>query len=384
MIETEVSSASASLTPYIRSRLFAKLGPILAIGCGLWIFTAIIIDLSDNQVPLCIWLGMGIWFFISTLFAVLQQRAIIYVSKRIIEALVTVWVIASLTFLLLRFLPGGPFDQEKTLPPEIKANIEKKYGLNVSITTQYTRYMIQLAQGDLGESYKYIGRSVTDIIKDSFPVSFQLGFYSLLLAFLIGVPLGIFAAEKHNTFWDSSAMVLAISGVALPSFVFGPLLVLVFCFGIPFGSFKGLLPPALWDGPIYYILPVVTLGIRPAAIIARLMRSSVLDVIHADFVRTAKAKGLTQRAVLYKHILKNSLLPVITISGPLCAGVLSGSFVNEIIFAVPGMGKYLVQSVTNRDYPLVLGLTLVYAVMLVLANLIVDLLYVVVDPRIEL
>ncbi len=378
------SVATATLPPKPINGLVSKLGPVLASGCGLWILAAIIIDLSDNRIPFPFWIGMFLWLLVSVVYAVIQQNAVTYVSRRLVEALVTVWIIASLTFLLLRFLPGGPFDQEKTLPPEIKANIEKKYGLNDPMSTQYFHYITGLAQGDLGESYKYIGRSVTDIIKDSFPISFQLGFYSLLLAFLIGVPIGMFAAGKHNTFWDSSAMVLAISGVALPSFVFGPLLVLIFCFGVPFPAFKGMLPPALWDGPIYYILPVITLGIRPAAIIARLMRSSVLEVIHADFVRTAKAKGLAQRTVMYRHVLKNSLLPVITISGPLCAGVLSGSFVNEIIFAVPGMGKHLVQSVTNRDYPLVLGLTLVYAALLVLANLVVDLLYVVVDPRIQL
>ena len=354
-----MSSVAASIPSPSLFRLFTKLGPTLGIGCALWILTAVAFDLSDNQVPSAIWIGMFAWFFVSGVYAVIHQNAVTYVSKRLIEAFITVWVIASLTFLLLRFLPGGPFDQDKALPPEIKANIEKKYGLNDPMSTQYARYITNLAKGDLGESYKYIGRSVTDIIKDSFPISFQLGFYSLLLAFLIGVPIGMFAAGKHNTFWDSSAMVIAISGVALPSFVFGPLLVLIFCFGVPFPALKGMLPPALWDGPIYYILPVITLGIRPAAIIARLMRSSVLEVIHADFVRTAKAKGLAERTVMYRHVLKNSLLPVITISGPLCAGVLSGSFVNEIIFAVPGMGKHLVQSVTNRDYPLVLGLTLV-------------------------
>lgn len=375
----EVSSQKNSLVKFI-----SQLGPVLGIGCVLWIAAAISIDLSDHNIPSIFWWSAFSWFFISAVFAVIHQNAIKYVAKRLVEALVTVWIIATLTFLLLRFLPGGPFDQEKTLPPEIKANIERKYGLNEPLTRQYSNYIVNLVHGDLGESYKYIGRSVTDIIKESFPVSFQLGFYSLMLAFLIGIPLGVFAAGKHNTFWDSAAMVVAVSGVALPSFVFGPLLVLIFCFGIPFQSMRGLLPPALWDGPIYYILPVVTLGIRPAAIIARLMRSSVLEVIHADFVRTAKAKGLAQKVVMYKHVLKNSLLPVITISGPLCAGVLSGSFVNEIIFAVPGMGKHLVQSVTNRDYPLVLGLTLVYAILLVLANLVVDLLYVVVDPRIKL
>ena len=222
------------------------------------------------------------------------------------------------------------------------------------------------------------------MIAETLPVSFQLGIYSLLFSFLIGIPLGVFAASKHNSFLDNGLMILAISGVALPSFIVGPLLVMIFSFGIPFAGLSGLLPPALWDSPIYYILPVITLGLRPAAIIARMTRSSMLDVIQADFVRTARAKGVSQQVVLYKHVLKNSLIPVLTISGPLIAGVLSGSFIVEIVFGVPGMGKHLVQSVTNRDYPLILGLTLVFSAMLVVANLVVDLLYTVVDPRIKL
>jgi oligopeptide transport system permease protein len=173
-------------------------------------------------------------------------------------------------------------------------------------------------------------------------------------------------------------MFMAISGVALPSFIVGPILVYIFAYSLD------LLPPALWESPIYYILPVVTLGLRPAAIIARLTRSSVLDVISSDFVRTAKAKGLAQKVVLFKHVLRNSLIPVVTMSGPLVANVLSGSFIIEIIFAVPGMGKHFVQSVTNRDYPLVLGVTLLYAALLVTANLLVDLLYAVIDPRMKM
>ncbi|MES2856756.1 MAG: ABC transporter permease, partial [Bdellovibrionota bacterium] len=317
-------------------------------------------------------------------YAVIRASMFVYVGKRLLEALFVIWVIATLTFALLRFLPGGPFDAEKALPPDIKANIEAKYGLNEPIMTQYGNYLVKIVQGDFGESYKYLGRNVTDIIVESFPASFQLGIYSLLLAFLFGIPIGVFAAARHNTLSDNAMMIIAISGVALPSFIIGPLFVMVFSFGIPFSSLHGLLPPALWESPIYYILPVVTLGLRPAAIIARMTRSSMLDVIQSDFIRTARAKGVANRHVLFKHVLKNSLIPVLTISGPLVAGVLSGSFVVEVVFGIPGIGKHLIQSVTNRDYPLVLGLTLVFAAMLVIANLIVDLLYTVVDPRIKL
>lgn len=359
-------------------------GLVLGWGLVFLILVAIGIDISGFSIPSLYWPLLLLWSGIALVYAVIQQGVLVYVTKRLLEAVFVLWVIATLTFLLLRFLPGGPFDEEKALPPEVKANIERKYGLHEPVPKQYFNYLIKTAQGDLGESYKYIGRSVTDIIGETLPVSAQMGFYSLLLAFLIGIPIGIFAANRHNTFWDNAAMIFAISGVALPSFMVGPLLVMVFSFGIPISAFAGLLPPALWETPAHYILPVITLGVRPAGIIARMMRSSVLEVIKADFVRTAHAKGLSQTLVLYKHVLKNSLIPVLTISGPLVAGILSGSFVNEIIFAVPGMGKHLIQSVTNRDYPLVLGITLVYAALLVIANLIVDLLYVVVDPRIKL
>lgn len=359
-------------------------GLILGWGLVALILAGIITDLSDFGIPSAYWWLLLGWSGVAIVYAIIRQGVLIYVCKRFIEAVFVLWVIATLTFLLLRFLPGGPFDEEKALPPEVKANIEQKYGLNEPIAVQYSKYLIGLAHGDLGESYKYIGRSVTDIIGETLPVSAQMGFYSLLLAFIIGIPIGVFAAKHHNTYLDNAAMIFAISGVALPSFMVGPLLVMIFSFGVPFPAFAGLLPPALWESPIYYILPVVTLGVRPAGIIARMMRSSVLEVIKADFVRTAHAKGVSETLVLYKHVLKNSLIPLLSISGPLIAGILSGSFVNEIIFAVPGMGKHLIQSVTNRDYPLVLGITLVYAALLVLANLIVDLLYVVVDPRIKL
>lgn len=360
------------------------IGPILGWGIVALILAAIGFDLANFQIPSALWWAIGIWGFLAASYAVIRGQLFVYVGKRLLEAIFVVWVIATLTFALLRFLPGGPFDSEKALSPEIKANIEAKYGLDKPLADQYLDFLTGLTRGDLGESYKYIGRPVSEIIAETLPISFQLGFYSLILALLIGIPLGLFAASKHNTLLDNSLMILAISGVALPSFMVGPLLVMIFSFGIPFSSLHGLLPPALWEAPEFYILPVLTLGLRPAAIIARMARSSVLDVIRADFVRTAKAKGVSEQVVLYKHVLKNSLIPVLTVMGPLLAGVLSGSFVIEIIFAVPGMGKHLVQSVTNRDYPLIMGLTLVYSVMLIVANLVTDLLYTVVDPRIKL
>ena len=315
--------------------------------------------------------GTFAWYAIS-------QNLVFFVFKRVVEACLVLLVIATLTFTLLRVMPGGPFDQEKTLPPEVKANIEAKYNLNAPLLEQYKDYIFGILQGDLGESDKYLGRNVSDIITETLPVSFQLGLYALIISFAIGIPLGIFAASKHNTAWDNSAMFMAVSGVSLPSFLVAPIFIIIFAFWLD------ILPPAFWDGPSHYILPSFILGIRPAAVIARLTRASVLEVIRSDYIRTAKAKGLPQRVVLYRHVLKNSLIPVLTFSGPLVAGILSGSFIIELIFVVPGMGKHLIQSVTNRDYPLILGLTLLFSALLVFANLIVDLLYSYFDPRIKL
>ena len=356
----------------------------LAWGSIVLIFTAVLIDLGDFSFPKGFWIFAGLWWGVSLAAAVLISGRLKYVIGRLLEAVLVIWVVATLTFAMLRFLPGGPFDKERALDPRVKATIEAHYGLDRPVMVQYFRYLGGVVRGDFGESYKYIGRPVSSIIRETLPVSFQLGFYSILLAFLIGVPLGVIAASRHNSWKDNWLMILAISGVALPSFVVGPVLVMIFCFGQPFPFMQGWLPPALWESPIYFILPVFTLGIRPAAIIARMTRSSMLEVLGADFIRTGKAKGVSNTVLLYKHVLRNALLPVLTISGPLIAGILSGSFVVEVVFAIPGLGKHLVQSVTNRDYPLILGLTLVFSVMLVGANLVVDLLYSVVDPRIRL
>lgn len=310
-------------------------------------------------------------------FYVIENSLGHFVLKRLLEAALTLFVISSLTFLLLRTIPGGPFDEEKALPPEIKANIEAKYGLNDPLWRQYTRYIGGLMQGDLGSSYKYIGRPITEIISDALPVSIQLGVYALLVAYLLGLPLGLIAGSRHGTWIDSAAMIFAISGVSLPSFLVAPLFVMLFAFTL------GWFEPALWRGPEYYVLPMVVLGLRPAAVIARLTRASVLEVIQSDFVRTAKAKGLTNREILFKHVFRNSLIPVLSLTGPMVAGILTGSFVIELIFAIPGLAKHMIQSVTNRDYPLILGATLLFSFMLVIANLITDLLIAMIDPRVK-
>lgn len=355
-----------------------QLGNLLGLSL-LGLFTILItLTFFNVGLPASAWWILFGLFIVSLIYYTLSQGLVVYVVKRCLEALFVIWVIASATFLLLRIVPGGPFDSEKALPAEIKANIEAKYNLNAPLSEQYVQYMLKLLRGDLGESYKYIGRDVGEIVRETLPISVELGIYSLLLSFAIGIPAGVYAASKHTQWQDSATMITAISGVSLPSFLVAPILIMIFCFWLAW------LEPALWEGPLYYILPTVVLGTRSAAIIARLTRSSVLEVIRSDYIRTARSKGLSERTILYKHVLKNSLIPVLTFAGPLAAGILSGSFVVEQIFAIPGMGKHLVLSVSNRDYPLILATTLVFSVMLVFANLIVDILYAYFDPRIKL
>lgn len=317
-------------------------------------------------------------FFGGAIAFIISRGMSLYVIKRCIEAVFVVWVIATLTFVLLRTLPGGPFDSEKALPPEIMENLAKKYKLNEPLLSQYGDYMAGLVRGDLGQSYKYISRGISSIIAESLPNSIQLGVYALLISYLIGIPMGILAGWRRGSWVDYSSMMVAMSGQSLPSFLVAPIFIMVFAKQL------GWFEPALWEGPTYYIIPMVVLGIRPAAVIARLTRSSVLEVIHSDYIRTARAKGLDARTVLFKHVLRNSLIPVLSLSGPLAAAILTGSFVIEQIFAIPGIAKHLVLSVTNRDYPLILGTTLLFSIVLVVANLITDLLIAVVDPRVKM
>lgn len=338
----------------------------------------VLLSFFNFAVPGLLWLINLAACFAVVIVIAIQKQMVWFVARRILEAIAVIWVIASLTFLLLRLLPGGPFDSEKALAPEVKANIEAKYNLNAPLLEQYGTYILGLTKGDMGESYKYIGRNIWDIISETLPNSIQLGVYALLVAYLLGIPLGVIAASKHGSWVDSVLMIFAISGVSLPSFLVAPIFIMIFSFQL------GWLEPALWDGPTYYILPMFILGIRPAAVIARLTRASVLEVIRSDYIRTARAKGLENRVILFKHVLRNSLIPVLTLSGPLVAAILTGSFVIEQIFAIPGVAKHLVNSVTNRDYPLILGTTLLFSIMLVVANLITDLMIAAFDPRVKM
>ena len=338
---------------------------------------AVVLSFLDYEIPTALAWGLAVVFFGGAIAFTISRRLSGFVVRRIFEALFTLWVLASGTFLLLRVLPGGPFDSEKALAPEIKANLERKYHLDKPLLGQYTDYMRDLVHGDLGESYKYLNRGITSIIRESLPNSIQLGIYALLIAYLIGIPMGVIAGWRANSGLDFSCMFLAVSGIALPSFLVAPIFILIFAKKLNWFE------PALWEGPSYYVLPMVILGIRPASVIARLTRASVLEVIHSDYIRTARAKGLGQMQVLFKHVLRNSLIPVLTLSGPLAAGILTGSFVIEQIFAIPGISKHVILSVSNRDYPLILGTTLLFSVMLVVANLITDLLMAIVDPRVQ-
>jgi oligopeptide transport system permease protein len=301
-----------------------------------------------------------------------------YALLRLLQGIPVLVAVATVTFALLRFLPGGPFDREKALPPEILRNIEARYHLDEPIALQYVRYLAGLARGDLGPSYKYVGRDVAAILAEALPVSVRLGSVALLIAVVFGVAAGLVAGTRRGSRVDRGVMLAALLGVSVPSFVLGAALILVV------GLWLGWLPAALWEGPLYVVLPALTLAALPTAYVAQLTRTSVIDVVDLDYVRTARAKGLSERSIQLRHVLRNALLAVVTYFGPLLAILLTGSFVFEQIFAIPGMRRFFVTAVTNRDYPLVLGVTLVYAGLVVLANLAVDLLYGWLDPRIRL
>ncbi len=297
---------------------------------------------------------------------------------RVLQGIPVLLIVASITFALLRFLPGGPFEREKALPPEILRNIEARYHLDEPLGRQYLHYLADLARGDLGPSYKYVGRDVSQILGEALPVSLQLGAVAFVLACVFGVAMGLLAAVLRGSAADRGIMLLALFGVSMPSFVLAAVLVL----GVGLGL--GWLPAALWEGPLYAVLPAITLAALPTAYVAQLTRTSVIEVIDLDHVRTARAKGLSEMRVHLRHVLRNALLAVVTYFGPLLAVLLTGSFVVEQIFAIPGIGRFFVTAVTNRDYPLVMGVTLLYAVLVVAANLAVDLLYGWLDPRIRL
>ena len=301
-----------------------------------------------------------------------------FVLRRLLLFIPTLWAIATLTFFMMRAAPGGPFLAERDIPAAAKAQLMHTYGLDQPLGTQYLRFLANTARLDFGPSYKFPARQVREIIAEAFPVSLELGAWALLLAVLVGVPIGTLAALKQNTAADAAAMGLALAGVSIPNYVLGPTLVL----GLSLSLF--LFPPALWQGPQSRILPVLTLATTYIAYIARLTRAGMLEVLRQDFVRTARAKGLSERAVVVRHALKLGILPVVSYLGPASAGVIMGSLVVEKIFAVPGLGRHLVNAAFNRDYTLVTGIVLFYAGFLMLFNLIVDIAYTRLDPRVEL
>ncbi len=300
-----------------------------------------------------------------------------FIVRRILWSIPVLLLVILFTFLLMKAIPGGPFTGEKGIPPEILANMNAKYGLDKPWFEQYARYVWHAFRGDLGVSMTQKSRTVMDIIGSAFPVSMQLGIQAFLLAILIGLPAGIIAGLRHNTWMDYTAIFYSTIGWAIPTFITGP--ILIYFFAVKLGWF----PTSRWEGPIYWVLPTVTLGFSLSAYFARLTRGSILETLQQDFVRTAQAKGLPRGLVVRRHILRNSLIPVITQAGPLLGFVITGSFLTEYIFAIPGLGRHYIQSVTNRDYSVVMGLAVLLSAVIVVADMVVDILYGYLDPRIR-
>lgn len=301
-----------------------------------------------------------------------------FFSKRLIQTLGTLAFLAVATFFLLRLAPGGPFDGEKIWPAEIQANIEARYGLDRPLIEQFWSWLGDVLKGDFRESFHYLGTPVSEIIRDASGPSLLLGGWALLVSLVLGVFLGVVSAWKRGSFLDFSAMFIAVSGITLPSYLVATLFVLLF------SNYLGWLPPALWEDRASMVLPVATLALRPLAIIARMTRTTLLEVMHSDYIRTAYSKGLSESKVIFKHALRNSLIPVVTMLGPIAASLITGSYVVETVFQVPGLGQYFITSVINRDYPLVMGMTLTYGVVLTTCNVLVDLTYGWIDPRIRI
>ena len=301
-----------------------------------------------------------------------------YILKRCVHILIALFIIITATFFLMRLAPGSPFASERELLPQIEAQLNAKYGLDNPWYIQYKDYLVSSFTFDFGESMKYKGRSVNDMIAEGFPVSLYLGLQAMIIAIGLGILLGVISALYHNKFPDYVSTVIAILGISVPSFILAGLLQIVFALKL------GWVPVTGWKGFEYTILPATAIALSHAGFIAKLTRSSMLEQNNSEYVKLARAKGIGKWTVVYKHTLRNALLPVVTYLGPLLAGVLTGSFVIEQIFAVPGIGRHFVQSITNRDYTTIMGVTVFYSIILLVAVLIVDILYKVIDPRIKL
>jgi oligopeptide transport system permease protein len=279
---------------------------------------------------------------------------------------------------MMKAIPGGPFSSEKKIAPSIMKNIDAKYHLNDPLWKQYTDYLVRVTKRDLGPSFKYPNRTVNDIISDGFPVSAKLGTYAVLLSLFLGLLAGVVSALWQNKFPDYFTMILATVGFSVPGFILAGVLQYYF-------SYRwNLLPAAMWGKPQQMIMPVLCLAALPMATVARLMRAGMLEVLQQDYIKTAKAKGLPSRLVIYRHCLRNAIQPVVTFLGPLIAAIFTGSFVIEYLFTIPGLGRFFVMSIQNRDYTVIMGTTVFYSIFLMMMNLVVDLAYVLIDPRIKL
>lgn len=300
-----------------------------------------------------------------------------FILRRALETIPVLLIIITGTFFMVRFAPGGPFDSERNVTPEIKRNLEAHYGLDKPLWVQYLHYLRQLSHGDLGPSFKYANRTVNELIADSLPVSMELGLEGMAIALVIGVSAGIVASLRPNSATDYLPMSLAMAGVCVPTFVAGPLLVLIF------GLWLKWFNPSGWYEPADRVLPAFTLGIYYAAYLARLTRGGMLDILSQDFIRTARAKGASETRVILKHALRGGMLPVVSFLGPALAGIISGSFIVETVFQIPGLGRYFITAAFNRDYTMVLGTVIFYAVLIIFFNLLVDVLQVWLNPRVK-
>ncbi|SEQ08743.1 ABC transporter permease [Piscibacillus halophilus] len=303
-----------------------------------------------------------------------------YIIKRFFMAILTIWIIATLTFILMMSIPGSPFNDvsDKTSNEAVQENLEAHFNLDQPPVIQYVYYLKSIATFDFGPSIKKPNDTVNELLGRGFPISFELGILSIIVALISGIALGVLAALKHNKIIDYMAMTIAVLGISIPNFVLATLLIQQLAVNL------NILPVATWKSPAHMVLPTIALATGPMAIIARLTRSSMLEVLTQDYIKMARAKGLSPYKVIIKHALKNALMPVVTILGTLLAGVLTGTFVIEKIFAIPGMGQYFVQSINERDYPVIMGTTVFYSAFLILMLFLVDITYGILDPRIKI
>ena len=301
-----------------------------------------------------------------------------YILKRLGYAILTLWVIMTFTFILMHLLPGKPYTGQKQISAEIQRNLDAKYGLDKPLAVQYIKYIGNFCKGDFGNSMFFVNQSVKQIIAQGFPVSAELGLEAMFFAIVVGLMLGILASLNHNGGWDYFATIIAVIGVSVPNFIIGALLQLLFSVKLKW------LPVAGWSSFKFTILPAFSLGLSMLATMQRMMRTSMLDILGQDFIKTAKSKGLSPMRVVWNHVIRNAIMPVVTTFGPIFAAVVTGTFVVENIFGVPGLGRQYVQCISSNDYTLIMGLTVFFSIILISVNLLVDILYGVIDPRIRL